>query len=277
MDIEAYRRGIEAWHVARIARLRRADGWLSLVGLEWLVPGANRIGSAANNDRVLAKAPAHLGTLTWNADDSLDLAVDAHAGVLVDGLPVTQTRLRDDRQAVPSVVAFGAVNFVVIDRSGRKALRVRDPDAPARTGFVGIERFPVDPDWRIVADWLPLDPPYRLTTSTVVGTVETYPAPGKAVFTRAGQRCSVYPVLEAPDATQLFLMFRDATSGRQTHGAVRFLYAEPPRAGKLVLDFNRAYNPPCAFTAFATCPLAPPENKLAVAVTAGELAYRGGA
>ncbi|HEU0277197.1 MAG TPA: DUF1684 domain-containing protein [Rhodanobacteraceae bacterium] len=274
MDTNVYRREIEAWHAARVERLQRPDGWLSLVGLAWLQPGVNRVGSAGDNDIVLVKAPAHLGTLVWHADGTLELDCIDRAGVTVDGAAAAAVRLRDDRDGAASVVAFGTVSFIVIDRSGRKALRVRDTEAPTRTGFAGIERFPVDPAWRIVAEWLPLDPPYRLTTGTVVGTVEAYPAPGKAVFEHAGQRFGVYPVFETPNARELFLMFGDATSGRQTHGAARFLYVDPPRDGKVVLDFNRAYNPPCAFTDYATCPLAPPENKLALAVTAGELKYR---
>jgi uncharacterized protein (DUF1684 family) len=277
VDTEAYRREIEAWHAGRIARLRRPDGWLSLVGLAWLRTGPNRIGSAADNDVVIAKAPAHLGTLTLSQGGDLDLALAADAPVTVDGARTPRARLRDDGRGAPSVVAFGTVNFIVIERGGRKAIRVRDADAPTRTGFTGIDCFPVDPSWRIVAEWLPLDPPYRVTTGTVAGTIESYPAPGKAVFERDGERYGVYPVLETPDDTRLFLMFGDATSGRQTHGAARFLYAEMPRDGRVVLDFNRAYNPPCAFTAYATCPLAPPENKLALAVTAGELNYHEGA
>jgi len=113
-----------------------------------------------------------------------------------------------------------------------------------------------------------------LATGTVIGTIENYPAPGKAVFEREGQRFEVYPVIEVPGDTQLFLIFADATSGKETYGAARFLYADMPRDGKIVLDFNKAYNPPCAFTPYATCPLAPPENRLALRVTAGELKYR---
>ena len=123
---------------------------------------------------------------------------------------------------------------------------------------------------------VPLDPPFQLATSTVIGTLETHPAPGKAVFERDGQRCEVYPILEAPGDSQLFLVFADQTSGKETYGAARFLYADLPRDGRIVLDFNRAYNPPCAFTPYATCPLAPPENRLPLRVAAGELKYRGG-
>jgi uncharacterized protein (DUF1684 family) len=151
---------------------------------------------------------------------------------------------------------------------------VRDSQAEARMRFAGIERFPVDPAWRIEADWTPLDPPFQLATTTVIGTIENYPAPGRASFERDGRRFELYPVLEVPGDDRLFLIFADATSGRETYGAARFLYAEMPRDGRIVLDFNKAYNPPCVFTPHATCPLAPPENRLDLRVTAGELKYR---
>jgi uncharacterized protein (DUF1684 family) len=268
-----YQQEIERWHAQRIARLTAPDGWLSLVGLEWLKPGTNRIGSAGDNDIVLAKAPAHLGTITWADDNSLSITLDAANGVTIDGIAQDRAVLRDDSRADPTTVAFGSVSFIAIDRSGRKGLRVRDSEAGTRIHFKGIERFPVDPAWRIVADWIPLDPPFQLATGTVIGTIENYPAPGRAVFERDGQRFELYPVLEAPDDKQLFLIFADATSGKETYGAARFLYADMPRDGKIVLDFNKAYNPPCAFTPYATCPLAPPENRLDVRVTAGERKY----
>ncbi|MBS0383525.1 MAG: DUF1684 domain-containing protein [Proteobacteria bacterium] len=273
---EAYSQEIERWHAGRIERLTAPNGWLSLVGLEWLKPGVNRIGSAADNDIVLAKAPAHLGTVTWADDGTLSIALAPASGATIGGKPAPSAVLLDDSHAAPTTVAFGSVNFVAIDRSGRKGLRVRDSEALTRTGFTGIECFPVDPAWRIVADWQPLDPPFQLATGTVIGTIENYPAPGKAVFQRDGQRCELYPVLETPSDTQLFLIFADRTSGKETYGAARFLYADMPSDGKLVLDFNQAYNPPCAFTPYATCPLAPPENRLDLRVTAGELKYRGG-
>ncbi|HWG67593.1 MAG TPA: DUF1684 domain-containing protein [Rhodanobacteraceae bacterium] len=270
----AYTQEIERWHASRLAHLTAPTGWLSLVGLEWLSPGANRVGSAAGNDIVLAKAPAHLGTIRWADDGMLSISLDGDSGATIDGKMETHAVLLDDSHAAPTTVAFGSVNFIAVDRDGRKGLRVRDSEAETRTQFAGIERFPTDPAWRIVADWQPLDPPFQLATGTVIGTIENYPAPGKAVFEREGQRFEMYPVIEVPGDTQLFLIFADATSGKETYGAARFLYADMPRDGKIVLDFNKAYNPPCAFTPYATCPLAPPENRLALRVAAGELKYR---
>lgn len=277
MERDSYQQEIDAWHAGRIQRLTAPDGWLSLVGLDWLEPGANRVGSAADNDIVLAKAPAHLGTITLSPDGTLGASFDTPASVTVDGAPAAKRAvLKDDRGGEPTRVAFGTVNFVAIDRGGRKALRVRDSEATTRKGFAGIERFPVDPTWRVVADWRPFDPPHSLATGTAIGTIENYPVPGKAVFEREGRRHELLPVIEAPGDRQLFLIFADATSGRETYAAARFLYADMPRNGKIVLDFNRAYNPPCVFTPYATCPLAPPEDRLDAAVRAGEKRYGTG-
>lgn len=267
---EAYRREIERWYAARIERLTAPDGWLSLIGLEWLSPGTNTIGSAAGNDIVIAKAPAHLGTVEWAQDGTLIVMLDPAGDATIDGKRESRAPLIDDGHPNPTVVAFGTVSFIAIERSGRKGLRIRDSAAPARTEFRGIERFPIDPAWRIEAEWHPLDPPFQLATSTVIGTIENYPAPGMATFRCNGKRLALYPVLETPDATQLFVFFADLTSGAETHGAARFLYADMPQGDRIVLDFNKAYNPPCAFSEFATCPLAPPENRLEARVLAGE-------
>jgi uncharacterized protein (DUF1684 family) len=269
----AYRQDIENWYTGRVTRLVAPDGWLSLVGLEWLEPGVNRLGSAVDNDIVLAKAPAHLGSVEWAGDGTLSVTLDPAAHATVDGESVPRAALLDDSHPRPTVVAFGTVSFIAVTRGDRKGLRLRDTGASTRTRFVGIERFLVDPSWRIVAEWQPLDPAFQLATGTVIGTIENYPAPGRAVFERDGRRHVVYPVLEVPDDPQLFLIFADRTSGKETYGAARFLYADMPRDGKIVLDFNKAYNPPCAFTPYATCPLAPPENRLDLRIVAGEKKY----
>ncbi|HEX7731343.1 MAG TPA: DUF1684 domain-containing protein [Rhodanobacter sp.] len=280
----SYTHEIEQWRAARVARLTAPDGWLSLIGLEWLREGANRVGSAADNDIVLKAGPAHLGTVTLAADGTTSIALAKDSGATVDGKPVAEATLVDDMHAAadtaPTTVRFGNANFYVIDRDGRKALRVKDGDAEARRDFVGIDYFPIDPSWRIEADWVPFVPPHDLQMGSVIGTIDTVKVPGKAVFHRDGHTYELLPYQEEPGG-ELFFVLADRTSGKETYGAARFLYAALPaggldRPGKLVLDFNKAYNPPCAFTPFATCPLAPPENRLDVAVTAGEKKYRGG-
>jgi uncharacterized protein len=281
-DTTAYVRQIEQWRADRVARLTAPDGWLSLIGLEWLSQGANRIGAAPDNDIVLKAGPAHLGTITLAADGRLRITLDQHAGATVDGQPITEATLVDDAHAgegTPTTVRFGSASFYVIDRDGRKALRVKDAAAPTRAHFVGIDAYPIDPSWRIEADWVPFNPPQKLQIGSVIGTIEAVDVPGKAVFQRDGQRFELLPYQEEPGG-ELFFVIADRTSGKETYGAARFFYAALPtrgldHPGKVVLDFNKAYNPPCAFTAFATCPLAPPENRLDLAVTAGEKKYRG--
>ncbi|HNR92475.1 MAG TPA: DUF1684 domain-containing protein [Dokdonella sp.] len=266
---------VEAWRAQRLSRLTAPTGWLSLVGLDWLKPGRNTIGSAKDNDIVIAKAPMKLGTVLLDGD-VVTIELEADAVATIDGGNSARATLLDDSHEKPTIVAFGTVSFYLVDRGGRKGLRIKDSEAPTRTGFSGLDNYPFDDSWRIEADWVAFDPPQSLEIPNVLGTIDAMPVPGKAVFERDGKRHELLPVLETPDATELFFIFVDRTSGKQTYGAGRFLYAKPAQDGKVVLDFNRAYNPPCAFTPFATCPLAPPENRLPIAVTAGEKRYRGG-
>ena len=269
---------VEQWKQGRLQRLTAPDGWLSLVGLEWLHPGANRVGSAADNDIVLKVGPAHLGVVMLAADGAVKIVLAKDSGASIDGKPVQESALIDDMQAGenghPTTVAFGTANFYVIERDGRKGLRVKDADAATRKHFLGLDYYPVDPSWRIVADWVPFDPPHKLEIGSVLGTIDKVDVPGKAVFKRDGHTFELLPYQEEPGG-ELFFVLADRTSGKETYGAARFLYAALPKDGKVILDFNRAYNPPCAFTEYATCPLAPPENRLDVAVTAGEKKYRG--
>lgn len=278
-DIDSYTQSIQQWRAGRVQRLTAPDGWLSLIGLEWLKPGENRIGSAADNDIVLKAGPAHLGTIDLAADGSLRLDLLAHAGTLIDGKPLRHAMLVDDAHAgdaAPTTVSFGSASLYAIDRDGRKGLRVKDADAPSRKQFLGIDSFPVDPSWRIEATWVPARPGQTLEMGTAIGTIDQYPVPGTLEFSRDGKHFELLPVIEVPGDKQYFIVFADRTSGKETYGAARFLYVDPPKDGKVVVDFNQAYNPPCAFTPFATCPLAPPENRLDLRVTAGEKKYAGG-
>lgn len=278
-DVDHYKQGIKQWHAGRVERLTAPTGWLSLIGLEWLQPGANRVGSAADNDIVLAAGPAHLGVVTLAADGGMHIVLDKNSGATVDGKSVAEAMLIDDAHAAadaaPTTVAFGTASFYVIDRDGRKGLRVKDSEAPTRKHFLGIDTFPIDPSWQIEATWVPAASGEMLEMGSVIGTIDKYQVPGKLEFTRDGKRFEILPVIEEPGDAQYFIVFADRTSGKETYGAARFLYIDPPKDGKVVLDFNKAYNPPCAFTSFATCPLAPPENRLDLRVTAGEKNYRG--
>ncbi|RAN82044.1 hypothetical protein B5P43_10200 [Bacillus sp. SRB_336] len=276
-DTDTYTQSIKQWHAGRVERLTAPDGWLSLIGLEWLKEGDNRIGSAADNDIVLKAGPAHLGVAKLASSGDVHLVLTSGSGALVDGRPAREATLIDDAKAgdgAPTTVSFGSASFYVIDRDGRKGLRVKDTEAQARKHFAGIDSFAIDPSWRIEATWV-ATPGETLEMGTVIGTIDKYPVPGKLEFTRDGKHFELLPVIEVPGDAQYFIVFADRTSGKETYGAARFLYVDPPKDGKVVLDFNKAYNPPCAFTAFATCPLAPPENRLDLRVTAGEKNYRG--
>lgn len=271
MDPATHRDEVQQWREARAARLTAPEGWLSLVGLHWVEPGTHRIGSAADNDLVLAVGPAHLGTLAL-ADERITLSladgVDAKIG---DG----DTRvgaLAPDSSGAPTIVRFGEASFSVIERGGKFGLRVRDPQAKTRTGFAGIDAFEIDAGWRFEARFEPHPPGRTIDIVNVLDMLEPMNNPGVVVFEKDGQEYR----LEALDDTgdgQLFLIFADRTNGKLTYGPGRFLYAPPPVDGKTIVDFNRAYNPPCAFTPYSTCPLPPPENRLDLAVEAGEKKY----
>lgn len=269
-----YVHDIEAARSERVARLTKPDGWLTLIGLHFLNPGDNTVGHDAGNSLVLAAGPARLGTVSLSAAGVVTFAAAPDVEVRIDGEPVRAADLRpaegEDR---PSLVSAGTVSFFVIERGGRKALRVRDSAAPRRTAFVGLDYFPTDPSWRIEGAWVAFDPAREIPITNILGHTANEPVPGKVVFQREGRTFELWPVSEGADEP-LFFIFADATSGEQTYG-MRFLDAAWPVDGKVVLDFNLATNPPCAFTPFATCPLPPPENRLPIAVTAGEKNYRG--
>ena len=274
----AYEAEIGKWRTERVDRLKAPGGWLSLIGLHWLKDGKNTVGAAKNNDIVLAAGPASMGTVTLDKG-KLTFETDPRGGmtnpVTVDGKHVTKTALKDDASGEPTVVQAGSVSFFAIDRNGKKGLRVKDTNAKTRTGFTGIDYYAIDPKWRVEAKFTPFNPPHTLEIPNVIGQVDKMPVPGKVEFERDGKTYTLLPVLEEPDAKELWFIFSDKTSPKETYGGGRFLYSEMPKDGKVIVDFNKAYNPPCAFTPHATCPLAPPENRLGVAVTAGEKKYRG--
>lgn len=269
-----YATTIQQQRSEREAGLRKPGGWLSLIGLEWLSEGRNTIGSARDNDIVLLKGPARLGTITLK-EGKASIALDPAAGATVDGKPVAEAALAADADGKPSIVAAGPVSLFVIKRNEKIGLRIKDAEAESLQHFLGLDYFAIDPSWRIKARWVAFESPRPLEIPDVVGTIYKLKVPGKAVFERDGETYELLPMNEdLKDG--LFFVFADRTSGRITYGGGRFLDTEAPKDGELVLDFNQAYNPPCAFTPYATCPLAPPENRLKLAVEAGERKYRGG-
>lgn len=271
LHADDYAREIAAWKAERVARLTAPDGWLSLIGLHWLEAGANTVGSAEDNSVRLSAGAPYLGTLHLAADGKITFRAAPGSRSAVDGVAAGEHPIELRYGAAqPSLVSAGTVSFFVIKRGDKVGLRVRDTESARRTGFVGIDYFETDPTWRIEAQWVAFDQPRMIPITNVLGQTSAMPAPGKAVFTREGRTYELTPVLEGGPGEPLFFIMSDATSGVETYGASRFLYAAPPQDGKIILDFNRAQNPPCA-----TCPLPPKENRLPLRVTAGEKDYRG--
>jgi uncharacterized protein len=276
---EDFERELAAWRAERVARLTAPDGWLSLIGLHWLREGEQTVGSAEGNDLRLAAGPAQLGTVTLLDGRSVHFrptpGVDARVNDLnIEATKTGDTVLRYESPGPATVVRVGELSFFVIQRGDKLALRVRDNDSPRRRDFAGIGYFDADPAWRIEADWVPFETPREIPITNLLGQTSPAKVPGKAVFTHEGRTIELLPLADSADET-LFFILSDATSGVETYEAARFLYAAPPRDGKVILDFNRAQNPPCAFTPFATCPLPPRENRLKLRITAGEKAGSG--
>lgn len=273
-DVKEHRTEVERWRAQRAERLRRDDGWLTLVGLSWLEPGENRFGSGPGHRVALPEgtAPADLGSFDLK-DGKVRVRVSPGADVTHEGRPVVEMVLQSDAAGSPTVLQHGSLKFHVIERSDRFGIRVKDSQARALREFTGMENFPIDPGWRLTARFEPYAPPRKITVPNVTGEPTQETVPGALVFEKGGKSFRLEPVAEE-GSEELFIIFGDATNGHETYGAGRFLYApQPDTAGLVTLDFNRAYNPPCVFTPYATCPLPPPQNKLAMRIEAGEKAY----
>lgn len=280
-NVPAWRATLLQWRADHAADLQKPERWLSLIGLEWLKDGDNSFGSGKDNDiEVKAAVPARLAV--FHLDNG---KVWLHAppggfpkGLLLDGKPASEQQLRPDDQPPRSHLEIGSVSLIVLHRGDRFALRVWDAQAPSRRNFHGLHWYEPDPKYRVTARWIPYAPMKTLNIPTILGTTEKSPSPGVAEFALDGKTLRLEPVLETPDAKELFFILRDTTSQATTYGAGRFLYTGLPsnaldKPGELLLDFNRTENPPCAYTPYATCPLPPPQNRLKVPIAAGEKRY----
>ena len=269
---EAYRATVKKWRDERQARLKADGGWLSVAGLAWLKPGENRFGTDKTAAVVLpaGSAPPLAGVFELKGTETtVRLAEGTQARMA--GLPLAGPAvLRPDSG---DVVELGSVSLQVIERGGRVGIRLKDKNAAARREFTGCRWYEVKEGYRIEAKWVAHPEPRPLKVPNILGQTESMPSPGYAEFKVAGTTVRLDGVLETPQSTQLWFILRDQTSGKETYPAGRFLYADLPKAGRVVLDFNKAYNPPCAFTAYATCPLPPPQNWMPVRIEAGELNY----
>ena len=265
---------IAQWRQERLASLTSDNGWLTLIGLFWLKEGDNSFGRAASNALVLdnpALAP-EAGSFVMTGHQVRFIARPT-GGVTHDGRAVGSLDLTADSAGDPTVLASGSLRFYVIERAGNLGVRVRDLNNPRRLQFRGLSYFPVSTGWVFDARFVPYEPARHIPIVNILGMEEEVLSPGAVVFTRDGREWRLDAVLEQPGDQELFIMFADSTSGHETYGAGRFLDVPLPAQGRTRLDFNRAYNPPCALNDFATCPLPPPQNRLKLRVDAGEKSY----
>ncbi len=279
----AWQRDVASWRAEHVAELLKADGWLSLAGLEWLQPGDNSFGGAADNKiHVPGGNPTHLGVLHLE-NDAVTLLPPPGGfppELLLDGAPAKSQTLRvvPLKDKLSQHFTIGTLNMYVVQREARFALRIKDSKSPALTGFHGLNWYEPNATYQVTAKWIPYNPPKTIMLATLIGTTYEQPEPGVAEFNLLRKTYRLEPVLEDPEQPKLFFILRDATSATTTYGACRFLYTGFPtngldKPGELVLDFNRLENPPCAYTAFATCPLPPPGNRLPIPLPVGEKRY----
>jgi|WetSurSiteA1Bulk_404760.scaffolds.fasta_scaffold00373_6 uncharacterized protein len=268
-DPVAYKAEIEAWKANRISNLKAKDGWLNLAGLYWLHEGLNTFGSDTSNTIVFpAIAPARIGILELR-NDTVYLR-SAAAKVLIDSLPAGNTRLNTDASDKPDVMTLNTLAWHIIKRGDRYGIRLRDYASAMIDSLKEIPCFEISDSWRIRADFKRFEVPEKHMVPTIIGTEEENLVPGMLTFSISGKKMTLYPFLAGD---RFFIVFGDLTNGSETYPAGRFLYTDgPDEDNQVIIDFNRAYNPPCAFTPYATCPLPLRANILPARIEAGEKA-----
>ena len=261
---------IDKWRSEYEARLKSEDGWLTVVGLYWLKEGKNTVGAGPDFDVQLTGnfKQGKLGEVDFH-DGKAELTLEPGVQAASDGRPFTTIGLvSDDPPNKPNKIQVGSQTFYLIKREDRYGIRIKDVESDARRNFTGLHWFPFDDGFRVTADFEPFETPQEIDVPNILGGSFKMSSPGLLSFRLGGKEYSLQPVEEDGE---LFIIFKDLTSkSEETYGGGRFLYAAMPQNGKVVLDFNKAENPPCAYTAFATCPLPPPQNRLDVEIRAGE-------
>ena len=268
-----YAAEIKDWQQKRLRGLKNKNGWLSLAGLFWLEEGKNTFGSDKGNDLVIkeVKAPAHIGTFILEQDE-VRFVVSKEANVLHEDNSVSELKLENDEKGNPTVLQCGSLSWYIIKRGNRLGVRLKDSEHPRLSKLEKIDSFPINPQWRIDAVLERFEQPRKVTIPNVLGTEEQEEVLGALVFKIEGEEYRLLPLGDK----DLFVIFGDETNGSETYGGGRFLsVAEPDQQGRTIIDFNKAVNPPCVFSEYATCPLPPQENQLKVRVTAGEKMVEG--
>lgn len=271
MDPNAYAKEIDAWHAERWASLKSEDGWLTLIGLYWLKEGENKFGSDTANEILLPKSKfeSHSGVFMLK-DGAVRIETPLKTGFTADGKPVSSLELKSDADGSPTVLHLGSLSFQIIKRGDKLGLRVKDKENPDRLNFQNTQFYPTDLKWRIDAHFEAYSPPKPVPITNVLGMESGEASPGAVVFEVSGQTYRLDAITEK-DEPKFFMILADKTSGKETYPAGRYLYVDPPdSSGLMVIDFNKAYSPPCAFTKFATCPLPPRQNRFPFAIEAGE-------
>ena len=266
---DRYRAEQESWRAEREANLLADDSWLTVAALFFLNEGSNSFGASPLNDMVLPGGPDQAGVFEFQNREVFVRAPAGHT-VTVDGAPVTGALLYPI-ETERHTVTVGSLTLWVHNSGERLAIRLRDPDSEIRQNFTGLKWFPVDEQLRVTGRFVPHDTPITVDLPNILGDIEPFTSHGSVVLTLGGQEVSMLPMTSGE---HLWFIFRDLTSGTETYPAARFLYSDAPDdEGSVIVDFNRAYNPPCAFNPHTTCPLPPLANRLGVRIEAGELDY----
>ena len=271
-----YVKEINEWDAKRVNRLKADDGWLNLAGRFWLEKGESTFGSSKDNDIVVESSilPEHIGSFIFE-DSVVTFKSKDDVEVLLDGKPVKEIVLVDDQKKDITVLQIGSVKFNLIVRDTLYGIRFRDLNSDLVKNFKGVERYPIDESWKITAKFEAYNPVKEIDVPNVLGQISKEKSPGAVVFERDGKTHRIDAVDEGGD--KLFLIIADQTSGDETYGGGRFMYVnKPDSTGTILLDFNKAYNPPCVFTKYATCPLPPLQNYLKLKIEAGEKVYAEG-
>lgn len=265
---------IENWRVKHEAELKTESGWLTVAGLFWLKEGVNTIGTGSGFDIELTEnfKQGKFGEINFQNGKAL-LKIENGVEALTSGTTVSEIELVSDEKGKPTLIQTGSQTFYLIKRVDRFGIRLKDKNNKELTNFTGLKWFPIDEKYRVEAEFEPFAEPKEVLIPNVLGGNFKMKSPGVLRFKLKGKKYTLEPVMEEEGSDELFIIFRDATSKTETYGAGRFLYTKKAENGKVLLDFNKAENPPCAYTAFATCPLPPPQNRLDAAIKAGEKRY----
>jgi uncharacterized protein (DUF1684 family) len=274
LDVAVYNKEIEQWQSKRAEGLKKENGWLTLCGLFWLREGENKMGTDSSNTIIFPpeKTPKYAGSIFLEKNELLLKSVKDVKITVKDSI-VSEMKLLSDQsgKGEPTTMNLGSLTFYVIKRGEQLGVRIKDKENPACTNFKGLEYFPVNVKWRFEAKFEPYDPPKIIPIVNVLNQVSNDTCPGAIVFNIDGKTYRLDALMEGKE---FFIIFHDETAGKETYGMGRFLAADlPDSINNVVLDFNKAYNPPCAFTVFATCPTPPKQNYLPFRVEAGEKKY----